>query len=294
MTESPGPGEHLDADTLSDLQEGLLQPGAAAAGQEHLSGCATCRAYAEVLADIPRQLAAARDTDPIPVDVAQRLVHALDAEPAVSPAGAATVTPLPTPPRRGDGGHQVRGMRLLQAAAVVVLALAGIGIAVSAQQPINDSATSSAGSAQDRESASKPADSGTYPVTASNRDWTQDTVVAAVPELLAGSLGPTVPAPGGSASPEDRAGGDSGATSRLLGDNEAERLAGGPALATCVGTLYLGPVTPLAVDIARWEGEPAGVIVLPTEGDGTTVDVYVVKPSCPPGELLFFARQARP
>ena len=298
MTDRPlvgDPAGHLDAETLSNLQEGLVLPEAAEAARDHLHGCESCAADAHTLADISQWLSSAADTGQVPVDVAQRIAAALAAEPAVSPAGAATVTPLETAStRRGGGVPQVRGMRFLQAAAVIVIALAGIGIAVSAQRGANDAATSSAGSAPNRESAGQTADSATYPVTASNRDWTQDTVVAAVPELLAGTLAPTGAASRAAASPEAGGDQDSGATPRLLADNDAARLARGPVLAECVGTLYRGPVTPLAVDIARWKGAPAGVIVLPTEGDVMTVDVYVVKPSCPPGDFLFFARQARP
>ena len=38
----------------------------------------------------------------------------------------------------------------------------------------------------------------------------------------------------------------------------------------------------------------AALIVLPTPDDAATVDVYVVAPACPPGELLYFVRAARP
>ena len=55
-----------------------------------------------------------------------------------------------------------------------------------------------------------------------------------------------------------------------------------------------GPATPLSVDLGTWSGKPAAVIVLPTEGDAATVDIFVVAPGCPPGELLYFTRAARP
>ena len=46
----------------------------------------------------------------------------------------------------------------------------------------------------------------------------------------------------------------------------AARLAGGPALADCVTELAGGPATPLAVDLATVDGQPAAVVLLPGIG----------------------------
>jgi hypothetical protein len=74
------------------------------------------------------------------------------------------------------------------------------------------------------------------------------------------------------------------------------RLAGGPDLADCVTALNDGPVTPLAVDLASWQGSPAAIVVLPTPDDPSTVDAWVVDPSCSRADakVLYFARVARP
>jgi len=258
-----------------------------------------------VLAGIPNLLAAASDAGPVPADVAGRIDEALAAEPPVLAAGSATVTPLA--PRR----EAPMGMRMLQAAAVLVVALAGIGLAITARDGGNDSSTTAAGSAG-KEAAQALPDDGSFPVTTSGRDWTQDSVVAAVPELLTGSTAaadgaaaptsPTSPsAPSGSASedagPSDDTGVESsgGATARLSG-NAAGRLAGGPPLAECVTALNDDPVTPLAVDLATWAGQPAAIILLPTPGDPTSVDEWVVAPDCSieDAKVLYFARVARP
>jgi hypothetical protein len=128
-------------------------------------------------------------------------------------------------------------------------------------------------------------------VTASGRNWSQDSLTAAVPDLVAGTLGP--PVPDKAAAPEG--GGDSGAARDLL-DSPAERLAGGPDLAECVTALNDGPVTPVAVVLASGQGQPAAVVVLPTPGDPGTVDTWVVAPDCARADakVLYFARVARP
>jgi hypothetical protein len=54
--------------------------------------------------------------------------------------------------------------------------------------------------------------------------------------------------------------------------------------------------TPLVVDIARFAGQPATVIVLPTPQEMDRLDVFVVGPDCGPADakVLHFARVARP
>jgi hypothetical protein len=90
------------------------------------------------------------------------------------------------------------------------------------------------------------------------------------------------------AAPQDASGGFSAEAGNTA------RLAGGAALAACVANLAGGPVTPLAVDIATFEGKPATVIVLPTPKDPTMVDAFVVEPGCPRGTWLYFERVPRP
>lgn len=286
MTEGTSPAGHPDDETLALSQEGLLAAEAELSVRGHLAGCATCAARRDALAAVSGRLAAAADAGPVPADVAARLDHALAA--AAAPA-------LPSVPDRGP-----RGMRVLQAAAVVVLLLAGIGVVASVLQVggrDSDNATTAGGAV---DSAPKAAESGGFPVTASGRNWAPDTVVAAIPELVTGALGPSVMSDTGDTGDSGGAGGATGGEeeARTLrgAPGDTARLASGPALAECVGALNDGPVTPVAVDLASWQGNPAVVIVLPTPGDPASVDAWVVGPECAQADaqVLYFARAPRP
>jgi hypothetical protein len=243
------------------------------------------------LTEVSGLLADAPDVGPVPDDVAERLDTALAAERLDTAlaaerrgtAAAVTVTPLAAP-------RPAFGMRVLQAAAVLVLLLAGAGLAVTAiQGGGGERSTSEAGGVA--ADAASPQSAAAFPVTASGRNWSADTLPDAVPGLVARSLAPPVPKTradsGGAAAPE---------ASRQLADNPVGRLAGGPDLADCVTALNDGPVTPLAVDLASWQGSPAAIVVLPTPDDPSTVDAWVVDPSCAQADakVLYFARVARP
>lgn len=275
---------HLSPETVADLREGLLDARETMAAQGHLLDCRRCAALSEDLAEVSALLAGHGDTGDLPDDVAERLDAALAAErPSALPTAATTVTPL------HDTSRGPAGMRVLQAAAAIVLVLAGVGVGVNAFRAGggDDTATTadSAGGA-----AQEGAASGTgYPVTRSGRNWSAGTLGPAVPGLVTGSLAPAADA----APPE--AGGDQG-TARDLASDEVGRLAGGPPLADCVAALVDGPGTPLAVDLSSWEGNPAAVVVLPTPDDPSSVDVWVVGPQCSQADarLLYFARVARP
>lgn len=270
------PARHVEDDTLADLQEGLLPADAALAVRGHLAGCARCAGRRDDLAALPRRLATAGDVGAVPPDVVARLDRAL--------AGAAM-------PARGPVERGPRGMRLLQAAAVVVVLLAGVGFLASILQVGRgggDNATTAGGAA---DSAGKTAESGGFPVTASGRNWAPETVVAAIPDLVSGRLGPSV-----AGRTTDGGRGSDGPDTEADDLTDTSRLAGGPALAECVGALNDGPGTPVAVDLASWQGSPAAVIVLPTPGDPATVDAWVVGPGCAQADaqVLYFARAAHP
>lgn len=294
-----GAGDHLDHATLADLREGILESSAARAAENHLAGCEACAADDRALAAIPSLLAASGSVGPMPADVARRLDEALAAEPRIPVEAAATVTPLAS--RSADARQQVRGMRLLQAAAVLVVIMLGVGIAVGyggGGGSSEDSGGAVSGAARDS-SGQAEAGAGSFPVTSSGRAWTKDTLAASVPALIDGLLTPKAASAPGADSESAAPGGDTSGSaqpdlSRQNGNGAAARLSGGPALEDCVTQLNGAPATPLSVDLGTWSGKPAAVIVLPTEGDAATVDIFVVAPGCPPGELLYFTRAARP
>lgn len=304
----PAAGEsHLDDDTLADLLEDLLEPAAAQSARDHLAGCPACADRADRLARLPALLADAGTVGPVPVEVATGIDAALSAEAVSTGApGARTVTPLDPAGRRSPVG-----MRVLQAAAVLVLLLAGAGLALSSLGGGSGDAGSAGGSAADSGGGDAEAatELGRFPLTVSGRAWTGTSLAEAVPDLLAARLSPPVDAQtlregttGSDSSrtdgPEDDGGanGDTGTPAPAAAPPGAQRLAAGPALAECVAALADGPVTPLAVDLATWEGDPAAVILLPTPDDPRSLDLWVVAPDCATADakVLYFARLARP
>lgn len=300
-------------DILADLQEGLLDADGEAAARRHLEACVDCRADLALLTDLPGRLAAAGDVGPLPEPVAARLDRALAAaaeEPADAPGvptvptASRTVTPLPT------AHGPVRGMRLLQAAAAVVLVLGvgALGVSALTQGSDNGGSASTAGSAADSAGGkAAPEAASVAPITASGRDWTPGTVRSDAARLVDGSLGQAyalydraeaadgatdstrsgTPAPSGSAPTP------AGALRAAAG--AAGELADPTTLRACVTNLTDGDtsVQPVAVDLARWKGQPAAVLVFPTTDDPGSLDVYVVAPDCPTGLFLHFARVPR-
>jgi hypothetical protein len=281
--------EHLDADALADLDEGLLDRDHLASARAHAAGCPQCRAELAALTGVRERLAAAAEVEPMPAAVVARLDRAL-ADVATEPASTAvtrSIIPMREPQRSSP-----RGLRWLQAAAVVVLILAGGAVAVSALRGSDNNDVATSGSAAGKADQRAAAD-GTYPVTASGRHWTKESVTAGVPQLLAGTLGPTLP-PSSFSAQDDTSG--SATAPRELAGVPAARLAGGPALADCVTELAGGPATPLAVDLATFDGQPAAVVLLPGIGGPGRVDVWVVPPDCAQGkgQFLYYANVARP
>ena len=301
MTDQTDQTSHPSADTLADLDAGLLDPAAEREARQHMVGCDRCRADLAALQAVPGRLAAVADAGPVPDDVVHRLdaaLAAVAAEPA-STAVTRTVTPLRAPEQ-----HSPRGMRVLQVAAVVVLLLAGGALGVSALRGgSSGSADSTAADSAGGSSATGPkAALGSYPLTASGTDWTAASLASAAPQLAAGTLAPTV-APS-SAALEDGApaAGDSTespgdvAAAPGLASLPTGRLAGGTALAGCVAALADGPVTPLAVDLAQFKGQPAAVILLPGLAGADKMDIWVVGPDCTAGndQTLYYASVPRP
>jgi hypothetical protein len=296
--QTPHPS-HIDIDTLADLQEGLLEAEQASTVAEHLDGCAACRARSEALDDVRAALReGAVDADvAAPEDVVRRLDDALAAAAAPLVAAplataSATVTPLTALTRRA---RQPWKTRVLQAAAIFVL-VAGLGavgyggihaLGGGGGSTGTDSAAGGSGTLREKSSAH-----GKYIITRSGRDYTTTSLRSAVPGLLSHAVsdsvatGPDGPSPTSSSTRK--------ADTPAAASADPGRLLNGTALAECVANLAGGPVTPLAVDIGRFEGKPATIIVLPDPDDASFVNAYAVAPGCPTGTFLAWVHVALP
>jgi hypothetical protein len=295
MTTPPTPQpSHLDIETLADLQEGLLDSEQVTTVAGHLDSCAGCRAQSEALDGVRATLRAVGADAEVatPEDVVRRLDDALAATAAVpaAPVGvvtaSATVTPLTAATART---RQPWKTRLLQAAAVFVLVAAVGGLGYGGIRAIGGGSSGAANSASGGGDAAatekSAAGAGRYSITSSGRDYTSTSLRSAVPGLLSeaaadsGTTGADGPSPTSSASTKTPV------PAQALA-NDPNRLQDGTALAECVANLAGGPVTPLAVDIGRFEGKPATIIVLPDPDDASFVNAYAVAPDCPTGTFL--------
>ena len=235
---------------------------------------------------------------------------------------------------RSTGPRGIRVLQVA-AAAVFVLGVGAIGYGALSNSvgTAGDSTASSAGAESGGESRAAAA-AAVFPLTASGRDWSATSVRAAVPRLVDGSLvtplatadlvspldtknfaaGPSAAsAPGGASAPpgsEDPSTVPGASTDASPGTDAAggalpaSRLAGGPALDACVQALLadattpagpVGTVTPLAVDLATWQQQPAAVILLPAVAEPGRIELWVVSEGCGPADakVLYFADVAR-
>jgi hypothetical protein len=265
---------HLDLDQLADLDEGLLEPTDTEEAAEHLAGCAQCRDRRSTLEAVRRSLAAAPPVGPLPPAVADRVDEALRAaalEPADQPAFSAPLaapTVMPSP-RRVPGP---RGMRWLQAAAVIVLLLAVGGIGVSAFEGSTSSDNAASGGSGDQmRAAPARGSSGPVAVQRTGTAYTTAHLGTQAQTLLSG-----------------------GAVAAHASDGAEAFQLSGTKLTSCLAGLQAR--APLAVDLATFDGAPAAVVVDATPQDPAHADVWVVAPSCSRdnAQVLHFLRVPRP
>ena len=260
---------HLDADTLAEYREGLLGRRRSARIRAHLSGCSHCSAADHDLAEVTTLLAAA-PAPRMPDELASRLQGVLAAEAAARAAAPSQAQEQPDQraadpdggrrrarPTRTPHRRRVLALRVASATAVVaVLAIVGIDLAhnsgggsngsgagASALTPGHGSATRVSG--PDMAPNNKSGGSsislagGTVPVLHSGRDY-QPAGLAAQARAELGSY-----AARASAQPGSIAGGTNQSVSTVQG---------------CVRRTT-GGVQPTLVDQARYQGQPATVIV---------------------------------
>lgn len=288
MTDHPSP------DALADLDSGLPVD---AQVSSHVDGCVSCaadlaqiRSVSRLLADLP--------TEPLPADIADRIDTALRAERALISAPA-TVVPLPSRTRRAVPGW-------------VAAAAAGVALFGGAAFMLNNLNGRSDGGSGSGVTASRTSDKNVIRSTGS--DYRAVSLADQLPTLLgtaAADLGtmsgggstsgapPTAPGteamPGATAS---KSSDQSLAAAQARQATQAQQLAAladPAALAVClVRALGADMDDPIAVDLARYNGEPAVVVAVPALGRTDKVDIYVLDPGCPEGAFVYFARLPLP
>jgi len=97
------------------------------------------------------------------------------------------------------------------------------------------------------------------------------------------------PAPAGTSASAFAPGSPSTASTRSgLSSADVPQSLQADSVTACMTRLELPGVVPLVVDRGTFDGKPADVIVVATEGDPTKVDVYVLKPGCATSEPIVY------
>jgi hypothetical protein len=256
-----------DIDLLADYAAGVLDgtPEAAAVAERIAADPAWAELHAALVRadEAVRADLAALPVPAIPDDVAARLDEALAAE---ATGTAAAVVPLRK--RRSwavAGGAVAAGVAVLAAGAIGIQALGGGN--TQQDSPTAASAPESRDSGEQPEKGSTPpkaAAPGTVPetysgLTSSGTEYRSDTLQAKVAQLV-----------------NSKAQADASAGKAVPG--ALARLSAPAAFSDCLAALG-ADARPLAVDYARYDGQPAVVVVLPALANGQ-VDVAVVGPDC--------------
>ena len=297
---------HPELDALAEL---AIQPPGTDSGElrAHVEGCTQCTADVEALRGVRETL---RSLPPIemPDDVAARLESALRtaAREAAVPASASTVLPLHTGRTRTAAGHRLPHFSAAAAVTVLVVVALGAGIVVMATQG-RHSHSSKAASSAGMATATVVTASRTNYSQASIRDQVAALILARVPDsaarykgldalvetagsnqpVAAASSAAAAAAPSMPASAPLPFGADLSAagTSASSANGEAHAaeaptapsgpLASSAALQACVVALLGQAATPVLVDYAIYDGQPATIMVLPDPTNPAVLDLYV-------------------
>lgn len=331
--------DHLDLDALADAL--AAESDLAGSGSpSHLVGCPTCTSRLSELrgAEDSVRASLSKLTDPsMPAGLVERITAALAAEAPLAGRGAIDHSAAQDTARATPGGATVTPLRPPRrwapavAAAVMVVAVGGLGYAVVSNNGGGDDASTTSADSAAAPAAPEAASLPPIPTSQSGTDYAQQARVEAVlPGVLAGDLksgrtsssnevlpgeskladrgfGTVVPQ-GGAASPDPRAAAPSSSTtfSSGGGDSDLQGATADPlsalrepvALEACLSAV-LPPeepgVRPLALDYATYQGKPALAVWL-TDPDPAKVSVFVVGPQCSAADaaLQFFTRVDRP
>jgi hypothetical protein len=285
--------DHLSAEALADLELGLLDEESTAHAERHLTHCTACTELRADLAGLT-ELLSELPAEPMPDQVWEQLADRLAAEPVDVPAGAAAVVPIERRQRRWGRP----GIGVVAGAAGV--ALLGAIIVPSILGGSDDSVTTlgDGGGSADR---SEVVPMAAFAATRSGTKYQAEELPDQVTELVAARTTFTpsqTAAPSSSPMPETSDANDPvEPTDESTSAKSVAPMATDPAAAQACLESYLGVtgVTPLAIDIGVWQGEPAAVIVLPAE-EPQQAEVWVIDPDCSTGTddpLYYFATVSR-
>ncbi len=248
---------HPALDDFGDLE--------AAAADAHVTGCEHCQAELAAQQEVRALLAALPDPGPVPADVVDRIENTLRALLAAEPIGgqsadaepvaaASTVVPLGSAP-------SARRRQPWLAAAAAAVVLAGGAYGLTQVLPGGGAASSSAGAAaslsNERSAEGQVPDLVAPQAIASGLDYSRADLAAQVDRTMG--------------------------TARTTPFGGAKGVLSTPAgVAACLSALGAPAATPMLVDVARFEGKPAAIVVLPADGGGR--EIWVVSTSCTPGQ----------
>jgi hypothetical protein len=289
-------GPHLDAEVIADLRADALDAESAQHARDHLEQCADCRQIAAALDDVDALLADLPDVT-APDDVVDRWLAALAAEPVPAPAGGgATVVPLgATTSKRSS--FATRGLAIAASGAGLLL------VAALAYPMLTGNGNGSDGGANTAATVDGPVETSPVVIPAAMTSGTQyqpasintqvSTQLAAVDTMDYVSATPspmstTLP---DSASPEPTVD-DTASTAEgrvPLIDNPSAELA-------CVSNVLVAGEVPILVDVASFAGKAAVVVAVPTTGDPTKMDIWVLARHCTATayQVLYWSRTDRP
>jgi len=306
---------HISAENLARFRDGDLRPAAARRVAAHLEGCARCQEASAALAEVPALLAAT-EMPPIPAHLAARIETALATESAHRAAGSPSMRagslgqPGPAERTRRRAPVPFPARRILAAAAVIVVVAGGYELVSHLPGPAATSSgasSSSAGSPAHSAAGRAPAAGSMVPgVTGAPvygppvryRQAGHSATIRPMrsttnyqPARLAQQVAAALSRAG--ATSASRPGSQAGNDSRnlpVLGAAQLTQLAG------CVSRVAAGR-TVLLVDIARFDGAPATVIVTAAQGiqgSSSAVRAWVVGSGCSGSASDILAQQPLP
>lgn len=266
------PYEHIEVDRLAELADDVLPVDEARVVRSHLATCAHCQELFASLLAVPAVLRSS-PPPPVPVDVTARVLAAIEREAVARAAEGSSVRSLDAARARPTRRLARVGGGLLATAAALGIGYAVVdGAMVGGGADGPTSGDSSLSSEEMDELADGPAEE-----PAAGGDTTEDGAI----ELTSASLETDVralldAAPTGAREPSTEVQGE---------DGEQPPLLTGKPTDACVEIAQERAGTnqaPLAVQVTRYEGEAAVLVVLaePDASVNTAVDAWVVSATC--------------